>query len=543
MPRLRCAIYTRKSTEEGLDQDFNSLDAQREACEAYIESQKSEGWKLVRTRYDDGGLSGGTMNRPALVQLLEDVRADKVDIIVVYKVDRLTRALADFARIVDTLDNNEASFVSVTQAFNTTTSMGRLTLNVLLSFAQFEREVTAERIRDKIAASRKKGMWMGGPVPLGYEVVDKKLIILTNEAQTVRSLFKLSLELNTGRDLEEEAARLGYRTKQQIYATGRKVGGCVFTRGRLYHLLRNPLYIGRVRHKENSYPGQQEAIIDETLWTAVQAKLDGRVVRTKDQIASTNRPLLLGLLHDEAGTPLTTNHAVKNGRRYRYYISRSLNGKKSASDDKGWRLPSLNIESLVLKELEALLSDPVTIMTLLESDQPPAMKEVLTRNALERLLPTLLQYIRLTKGEITFRINLQELAIVAGIKNRADTDTFDRSICVQIKRRGVEMKIIIPGNKTHHGPADHKLCHLIGRSHKWIEQLKSGEHTSIAAIAQAENMDPGDVSRFMQLAFLAPDIVETILKGEQSPDLTLEKLKRLPDLPLAWTDQRIRLGL
>lgn len=543
MPRLRCAIYTRKSTEEGLNQDFNSLDAQREACEAYIESQKSEGWKLVRDRYDDGGLSGGTMNRPALVRLLEDVRSGKVDIIVVYKVDRLTRALADFARIVDTLDTNNASFVSVTQAFNTTTSMGRLTLNVLLSFAQFEREVTAERIRDKIAASRKRGMWMGGPVPLGYDVVDRKLVVNAGEAGTVRSLFNLYLELNTVRDLKDEAARRRYRTKRQTYSTGREVGGCAFTRGRLYHLLRNPLYIGLVRHKEETYPGQQKAVLNQELWEAVQAKLDGRVVRTKDQVPSTNRPLLLGLLHDEGGLPLTTNHAVKNGRRYRYYISRSLSGKKSASDDNGWRLPAHNIEMLVLGELETLLSNPVTIMTLLGSDQPPTMEAIATQRKLERLLPALLTCIQLTRGEITFRINLQELAIATGTENCSGLDTCDHRICVQMKRRGVEMKIIIPGKTAHHGPVDNKLAHLIGRSHNWFEHLKSGERKSIAAIARDENMDPGDVSRFMQLAFLAPDIVETILKGEHSPDLTVETLKRLPDLPLAWSDQRLRLGL
>lgn len=325
MNRLRCAIYTRKSTEDGLDQEFNSLDAQREACEAYIESQKSEGWKLVKTRYDDGGLSGGTMNRPALETLLEHVRAGKIDIIVVYKVDRLTRSLADFAKIVEILDDQGASFVSVTQAFNTTTSMGRLTLNVLLSFAQFEREVTAERIRDKIAASRKKGLWMGGPVPLGYDVRNKKMLINAKEAETVQLLFKLYLDLDTVRDVKAEADRRGYKTKEQTYSTGRTVGGCPFTRGRLYHLLKNPLYIGRVKHKDTTYPGQHEGIIDQELWDNVQAKLEGRAWRNKDQPRSSNKPLLLGLLHDEDGDRLSTNHAVKNGRRYCYYISKHLN--------------------------------------------------------------------------------------------------------------------------------------------------------------------------------------------------------------------------
>ena len=266
--KLRCAIYTRKSTEEGLDQEFNSLDAQREACEAYIASQKHEGWICIPDKYDDGGISGATLERPAMLQLLTDIKEGRVDVVVVYKVDRLTRALADFAKIVDVFDAHKVSFVSVTQQFNTTTSMGRLTLNVLLSFAQFEREVTAERIRDKIAASKKKGMWMGGNVPLGYDAKDRTLAINAAEAETVRTVFRLYLDLGSVRALRAEAHRQGLRSKT----------GNAFSYGHLYFLLQNPIYFGRIRHKKVSYPGLHPAIIDQATWDAVQQRLSAHRV-------------------------------------------------------------------------------------------------------------------------------------------------------------------------------------------------------------------------------------------------------------------------
>ena len=266
----RCAIYTRKSTEDGLEQEFNSLDAQHEACSAYIASQASLGWKAARARYDDGGLSGGSMERPALQRLLSDIKAGRIDAVVVYKIDRLTRSLMDFARIVDVFDAANVSFVSVTQQFNTTTSMGRLTLNVLLSFAQFEREVTAERIRDKIAASKKKGMWMGGPPPLGFDVEHKALVVNAAEAESVRQLFKLYLEVGGVRRLKQRADGLGLMTKRRHLRDGRLQGGKPFSRGNLYLLLSNPIYIGKVVHCGDVYPGRHQAIVDQELWDAVQ---------------------------------------------------------------------------------------------------------------------------------------------------------------------------------------------------------------------------------------------------------------------------------
>ena len=322
--RYRCAIYTRKSTDEGLDQDFNSLDAQREACAAYIVSQGSLGWKLLPQHYDDGGISGGHMDRPALLDLLRDIKAGKVDTVVVYKIDRLTRSLADFSNMVEIFDSHEVSFVSVTQQFNTTTSMGRLTLNVLLSFAQFEREVTAERIRDKIAASRKKGMWMGGRVPLGYDVVQKQLVVNEQEVTIVRQLFAMYLQIRSVPKLKDECDRLGLKTKIQHQQDGRITGGKPFSRGHLYTLLTKALYIGQVVHRGQTYPGQQDAIIDPDTFSQVQALINANAPDRRQAENQTSPHLLTGLLFDETGDTLSPTHATKEGKRYRYYTSHRL---------------------------------------------------------------------------------------------------------------------------------------------------------------------------------------------------------------------------
>jgi len=313
--RRRCAIYTRKSSEEGLEQDFNSLHAQREACEAFVRSQRHEGWRLIETAYDDGGISGGTMDRPALQRLLEDIRADRVDTVVVYKVDRLTRSLADFTKLVGVFDAHEVSFVAVTQQFNTTTSMGRLTLNVLLSFTQFEREVTGERIRDKIAASKKKGIWMGGVAPLGYEVRDRKLVPVPGEARAVRTVYRRYLELGSVRLLQRDLERQRIVSKVRLRRDGSRMGGAAFSRGALYALLSNPLYVGEISHKGTRYPGEHEAILDRRVWDEAQLRLreqgPGSFVRDRKTAPSP----LIGRLIDEAGNPLTPSHATKHARR------------------------------------------------------------------------------------------------------------------------------------------------------------------------------------------------------------------------------------
>jgi site-specific DNA recombinase len=316
---LRCAIYTRKSSEHGLEQDFNSLDAQREAAEAYIKSQAHEGWRCLKTRYDDGGISGGTLERPAIQSLLADIGSRKVDVVVVYKVDRLTRSLADFAKLVEQFETHGVSFVAVTQQFNTTTSMGRLTLNVLLSFAQFERELAGERIRDKFAASRRKGMWMGGTIPLGYDVKDRKLVVNDAEADRVRLIFRQYLAVGCVAKLRAELDEREIRSKQRSLACGRVQGGGSFWRGALYHLLQNRIYRGEVVHKGSVYPGEHKAIVDEELWSAVQARLaDNRTARRKSRVET--GALLAGLIYDDRGNIMSPSYSVRRGNRYRYYI-------------------------------------------------------------------------------------------------------------------------------------------------------------------------------------------------------------------------------
>src|SRR5262245_42684227 len=358
---FRCAIYTRKSSDDGLEQEFNSLDAQREACEAYVTSQRHAGWIALPEMYDDGGLSGGTMERPALQRLLSDIKAGKVQIVVVYKVDRLTRSLADFAKIVDVLDAHDASFVSVTQQFNTTTSMGRLTLNMLLSFAQFEREIAGERIRDKIAASKAKGMWMGGNVPLGYDVKDRKLIVNEAEAVTVRMIFRRYAELGSVALLKAELDRTGIVSKRREGASGVLSGGKRFSRGALYLMLQNRLYRGEVAHKEKIYPGQHEAIIDPELWQIVQDKLEANRQERSLAVGAEAPSLLAGLIVDSDGNRMTPTHAVKKGKRYRYYVSTALITGSRSENPKGRRIPAGDIEGLVLDRLRVLFASRVEV--------------------------------------------------------------------------------------------------------------------------------------------------------------------------------------
>ena len=548
--RLRCAIYTRKSTDEGLEQDFNSLDAQREACEAYIKSQTNEGWSLVKGHYDDGAYSGGHLNRPAIQELLKEIKLNRVDVIVVYKVDRLTRSLADFAKLVELFDKHGVSFVSVTQAFNTTTSMGRLTLNVLLSFAQFEREVTAERIRDKIAASKKKGMWMGGPVPLGYDVSDKKLIINESEAAQVQKIFELYLSLDNVRELKTELDRLNIRTKRQTYRTGKEVGNCAFTRGRLYHLLKNPLYIGKVRHRGTSYDGRHQGIISGDIWEAVQAKLEGRSNRGAGKI-SANGSLLTGLIFDEKGRRLTPNHAVKGNRRYRYYISSALNGKRT-HNDRGWRLPAEEIENLVKDCLNRFLGDQLQLINALGPDTP-AMQEM-ERIAefsqskphvqrIDDLVRRILKRVMVSEGKLHLELSTASLRQIIGLRPIEHGNKTHRLECpIKLRRRGVETKLVVINSAHAASRKVSNLIKLVARSIDWFERLKSGETSSLEEIAKEERMSPSDVSRFLPLAFLAPDIVESIANGHQPIELTVQQLKRLSPLPSHWDEQRRLLG-
>ena len=369
-PLVRCAVYTRKSSEEGLEQDFNSLHAQREACEAYIKSQKHEGWVVLPAQYDDGGISGATMDRPALQQLLADIRARRVDTVVVYKVDRLTRSLADFAKIVEIFDAHGVAFVSVTQHFNTTSSMGRLTLNVLLSFAQFEREVAGERIRDKIAASKQRGMWMGGNPPLGYDVRDRKLVVNEAEAETVRHIFRRYVALRSVRLLAEDLADAEITSKQWLSTTGRQKGGQPLVRGALYLMLQNRIYLGEIVHKDRHYPGQHAPIVDQDLWDQAQTYLVANAGDRRAGRQAKEPSLLAGLIFDSLGNRMSPTHAVKDGKRYRYYISRPLitAGRSKAPD--AYRIPAPEVEQVVSNRIQTLLADGTAVFDAVNSTTP-----------------------------------------------------------------------------------------------------------------------------------------------------------------------------
>jgi len=548
MQRIRCAIYTRKSSEDGLEQEFNSLHAQREACAAYIASQKAEGWVLLLAQYDDGGLSGGTLERPAMQQLLADVDAGLVDQIVVYKIDRLTRSLADFAKIVERLDAAGASFVSVTQSFNTATSMGRLTLNMLLSFAQFEREVTAERIRDKIAASKRKGLWMGGYVPLGYEADGRTLRINPEEAKTIRTLYDLYRSLGTIRATREEAGRLGLQSKVRTVADGRMQGGIPFDRGHIHYILTNPLYAGRIRHRNEVHEGQHPAIIDPEVWDVVQAQLTADSAKPRRAIgARTDNPvsLLVGKLFDETGDRLTPSHTkTRQGRRLRYYVSHRLIRKSGEAGVSGWRLPAGELEHRVTELVSSRLTDPTAAAALLpgaSADNIEAAARCLAAfeaesretGALSKLLG-LLERTDIAPGELTVRLSADAIAGRLGVA----ADDLDRKALViavpfRMRKRGVETRLIL-GNASKPKEVDRTLLTNVARGWSWFGRLTSGD--TYDAIARAEGVPKDRVVKLIDLALLSPDIIGQVIAGTQPAGLTTEYLIR-NRFPGDWDEQ------
>jgi site-specific DNA recombinase len=558
--RRRCAIYTRKSSEEGLEQEFNSLLAQCEACEAYIRSQRHEGWILARTRYDDGGFSGGNMERPALQRLLADIRQGRIDIIVVYKVDRLTRSLADFARLVEIFDAQEVSFVSVTQQFNTTSSMGRLTLNVLLSFAQFEREVTGERIRDKIAASKKKGMWMGGNVPLGYDATDRTLVINSAEAEMVRHIFALYRDLGCVRRVKEETDRLGLMTKRSTTAKGTERGGKPFSRGHLYQLLSNPIYIGQIAHKGQLYPGQHRALIDAETRTAVRDQIAANATNHRRKADAVEPSLLAALLVDARGERFTPSHAVKKGRRYRYYVSTALITQAGTDPAQSRRLPAQEIEDAVIRVLTDALTSPAMLLERFgtagtPSDQTRKMLDRATRfaTALNRspaqrakVVRDLIEKVVIGENAITIRIRRCALSggAVAPPSSESPSDSpIELAAPMAFRRRGVEMRLVLPAVAIQNGPSrcDPTLIKAIARGRAWFEELAAGRARSLRELAERDGITRRYVRRLVDLAFLSPELVDAILHGRQPVELTATRLTEL-DLPLDWTDQRSLLA-
>jgi DNA invertase Pin-like site-specific DNA recombinase len=569
--RRRCAVYTRKSSEEGLEQSFNSLHAQRDACEAYIASQRHEGWAALPQLYDDGGLSGGSMDRPALRQLLDDVRAGLVDIVVVYKVDRLTRSLADFAKLTELFDAHGTSFVSVTQQFNTSTSMGRLTLNVLLSFAQFEREVAGERIRDKIALSKRRGMWVGGLPPLGYDGIDRKLVVNSAEAETVRLIFRTYLELGSIGALKAALDGSGVRSKRRRFSDGREVGGAPLSRGAIYLILRNQLYRGQIAHRGEVHQGNHEAIIDVETWDAVQTMLTAQSGRGRGSGAGSQSAVtsvdassaspLTGLVFDERGHRLSPVTAVRRGRRYRYYVSAPL--VRGVCNSDGLRIPAPDLEALVASTLHGHLSDPGWVIEVLGVGLVgrEAQRLIAAAGAVAHSFTGASTCVRSAAGpNARIIVGRQKLtieldaAVLAGLL--ADTamaisgeplpltpvaSTITVSVPAHPLRCGKEMRIVVGSVESERRAPDPQLVALVSDAHRWFESLRNGRHSTIAGIAAAEKRPVADVSRIIALAFLAPDIVEMILTGRQPATLTPERLKPRRPLPLDWSEQRALL--
>lgn len=520
MTRRRCAVYTRKSTEEGLDQAFNSLDAQREACAAFILSQAHEGWEQVREQYDDGGWSGGNMARPALQQLLGDVTAGKVNVVVVYKVDRLTRSLADFARIVETLDKAGASFVSVTQSFNTTNSMGRLTLNVLLSFAQFEREVTSERIRDKMAASKRKGMWMGGPVPLGYQLANRKLEILEAEAGTVRHIFRRYLELRSIPALADELADAGICTKRRTYKTGRAVGGIPFRPGTLGYLLKNPLFMGKVRQAKELFEGEHAAIIEPAIWEQVQSTIASNRNERRLGVRTEKPSLLTGLITDPDGRPMTPTHSLRPHRCHHYYATRLPVG---AAKGAAWRVRSEDIDRIVLSYVQrALKARQSLVGTKEQADKSIPLS---ARSLLE-------QRHELLELGLQVRLGIESLDVILGREEPRSIE-----IPARVVRKGRALKLVLPFDEREPTLPNASLLKLVVCAFVALQALLTG---------QEEPLTSGYTDRYvyklLRLSWLAPDILQAIVEGRQPIELTGRRLLRAAEVPLNWESQRQMFG-
>lgn len=519
---VRCAIYTRVSTDQGLDQDFNSLDAQREASDAYIRSQAHAAWTLLRNRYDDGGFSGGSTDRPALQRLLDDVKARKVDVIVVYKVDRLTRSLADFAKLVELFDGHGVSFVSVTQQFNTTTSMGRLTLNVLLSFAQFEREVTSERIRDKIAASKRKGLWVGGKAPLGYAARSRKILVVEEEAERVRTIFRSYLKLGSTNLLAADLRKRGIVTKVQLLKTGKTIGGIPFTRGPLSYLLRNRFYIGEVDYKGEILPGEQTAIVDPKLFNAVQTRLTEQL-NNHTKTRAKSEALLIGRIFDDRGNRMSPTHARKRGVKYRYYTSRPLLEGRTDQVGSVNRIPAIEIENIVGDAVRREIG-PASI----------------AKNF--ALIGTHVTRVDVRSDQLVIELRLST--------EQQDSDNASGRKVIHIpwkkppsKRR---REILVPESKTPNDTrpirtdARARLVIAIARGRSWLDELVTGAVTDVEVIAARERCSVRRVNMTISLAFLAPDLVKAAIEGRLPRGLGIA---RLCDPPAEWPRQYRKLGL
>ena len=546
---LRCAIYTRVSSDAGLEQDFNSLDAQRESAEAYIKSQAHEGWRLVRERFDDGGYSGGSTDRPALQRLLDCIRERRVDVVIVYKVDRLTRSLADFAKLVELFDAHGVSFVSVTQAFNTTTSMGRLTLNVLLSFAQFEREVTGERIRDKIAASKKKGLWMGGVVPLGYRLEERKLYVDPDEAVSVRLIFDLYLELGSIRALQRELKRRDIRTRVRMLTTGKAVGGLHLTNGPLSHILHNRHYLGEINHHGRSWSGEHPAIIDPDTFETVQACLEEQRVARAARLKST--ALLRGKLFNEAGERLTPTYAVKDGVRYGYYVSTSAMQSRDRGASLIHRLPAASLETAIVNALRSALEEggpqgsgidasknagPVGCPIIAMAQPQASQFRSSDASQCQALIDAHLVRVAVLRDRL-------EVDYRADPKDRSETETLSIpwiKPASRVRRALLEPSASTALSRPMESDERNRLIRSIASARSWLEELVKGSVGDVAELAARENRTARSIRMTLSLAFLDPALIDAACTG------TLPRgygVTRLMDLPARFADQWRALGL
>jgi DNA invertase Pin-like site-specific DNA recombinase len=565
LKRFRCAIYTRKSTEEGLDQDFNSLDAQREACAAYIQSQKHEGWTAVPTVYDDGGYSGGSLERPALQRLLADIEAGRIDVIVVYKVDRLTRALSDFAKLVEVFDRRGVSFVSITQQFNTTTSMGRLTLNILLSFAQFERELIGERVRDKVAASRRKGIWMGGIVPLGYDAKDRKLIVNRAEARLVVDIYRRYLRIKSVGALQVELDAAGIKSKRRVHRNGTAYGNQSFSQGALYLLLQNRTYRGEAIHKGNAFPGEHKAIIEKPLWDAVQSVLAENRIERANGTNTKSPSLLTGLLFDETGERLTPTWSIKKGTRYRYYVSTSLvKGGRRATGSRH-RIPAGDLENIITERICKFLSNRGELLQAIdERDRSNIGHRQLSERGRElakelshapedaRLLVQSLVS-RVEVGITSVNVEVSQARLAALLESShtelpRDPTTGSSGpiltlrIPVQLARVGEQMKLLVEDADDNREP-DMALLRVLTRAYDVHQRLCDDPSLKIREIARQEQITSNYLYVVLRLRWLAPDIVTAIVNGRQPRQLSTKRLMRFAaKLPTDWAAQRTLLG-
>ena len=517
---LRCAIYTRKSSEEGLEQDFNSLDAQREACEAFIKSQRHEGWSLVEKQYNDGGYSGGTMNRPAFQEMIKDVENGEIDIIVVYKVDRLTRSLMDFAKIVEVFDKHSASFVSITQQFNTTTSMGRLTLNILLSFAQFEREVTGERIRDKFAASRKKGMWMNGVAPIGYKRNNGKLIIIPEEAEIIKLIFDKYLELGTVPEL------MNYLKDERIFTRN----GKIFSKGHLYHILSSKVYIGKIEHKNEIYEGLHEAIIADDIFEKTKKLLTTNALIRKNSVNTKSGSLLKGKLFDDNNNYMSPTHSNKKGKRYRYYLSQAEIQNRIQDAGSVSKVSAAEIENFVSEKLRGYISDKKNLQELFDNytlvQQKTILEEICAKecdvNFIRHSIVKVIlsrEQVLITISKTTLREAIEYLVFGTGIP--AD-QKYEEPSLVDLKYKIRISSTTKNGSKLIIGDVCKKsvnknLVEAIVKSFYYHKLMFENKLTS-------EQKANSYINRIMKLRFLPKEIISAILAGDQDPDLTIEKL-------------------